>query len=139
MRLPKTTVLPTLAAMLSRPAATPAILAELDVDDATGRLDQVFSDLVAIDSFDANYKYAQLALAGLLRVREHQPWALTIDRSPAAWAVAATLERAIVHLQRNRLKRQLATTVGLLEYLATNEGRPDLLTLIDTDGTPASR
>jgi len=45
----------------------------------------------------------------------------------------------MVHLQYKRLKRQLATTAGLLEYLVTNEGRPDLLTLIDTDGTPASR
>ena len=139
VRLPKTSVLPTLAAMLSRQAATPAILAGLDVDDAAGRLNQIFSDLVAIASYEANYKYAQLALAGLLRVREHQPWALTIDRSPAARAVAATLERAMVHLQYKRLKRQLATTAGLLEYLVTNEGRPDLLTLIDTDGTPASR
>ena len=125
--LPKTTVLAPLASILSRPLATPGILARMDVDDALDRLRQVFVKLIANRSFGVNFKHAQMALAGLLRVREHQPWALMAARSASAREMAEVLEEAITILgaiwpSTKNLTQKHATTEALLQYLATHEG-----------------
>lgn len=98
--LPRTAVLAPLSSVLSRPVATPAILARMDVDDVLDRLRQVFVKLIADRSFGIDYKYAQMALAGLLRVREHQPWALVAARSVKAREMVEVLENAVAVLDK---------------------------------------
>ena len=77
-----------------------------------------------------------MVLAGLLRVREHDPWALMTERSMAARRVTEELKDAAAKIRfgATRIKgapQKLAITLSLVDFLETNEGRPDILTVID--------
>lgn len=125
-----------LSALLSRPEATPKVLAELDVAAIADRLAHVLRGLHATGSFGVNLKYALLAVAGLLRVRECDPWALVADRSAAAktlfdllTALAARIETHRLMIPNAAFKREIAGE--LIDLLSGAGGRPDILTIMD--------
>jgi hypothetical protein len=87
-------------------------------------------------SIGNDYKYALMVVAGLLRVREDDPWALTKDRSAAATGLAEDLKTMAATLQSGRARategeQKLTLTEALIAYLETDTGRPDNLTAID--------
>lgn len=86
--------------------------ARMDVDDVPDRLRRTFAALIADRSFGADYKYAQMALAGLLRVRGHQPWALMTARSARAREMAEVLEEGVTVLNAARLTLRSALKEG---------------------------
>lgn len=135
-RLPATDLLAPLASMLSRPKATPNVLAELDVEQIADGLLPVLQTQREAGTFGVDYKYLLMILGGLLRVRERDPWALTHDNSRAARAIITELKAAVQELVGTSARIQAAdqkmkTTEDLIQHLETNEGRPDLLTRID--------
>jgi hypothetical protein len=125
-----------LASLLSRPLATPKVLASLDVDAIATDLRGVLQRQAKAGSLGNDYKYALMVVAGLLRVREEDPWALTKDRSAAATGLAEDLKTMAATLQPGRARatggeQKLALTEALIAYLETDTGRPDILTAID--------
>ena len=136
-QLPNTTFLAPLASLLSRPVATPEALADLDVETIAKTLRPVLRTQYMARTFGTGYKYSLLVLGGLLRVREHDPWALTSERSGAAKGLADELRNAAENLRRlgsaglRGGPEKYATTLTLIDYLETNEGRPDILSVID--------
>lgn len=135
-RLPATDLLAPLASMLSRPTATPSLLAELDVERIAGHLVPVLRSHRQAARFGTDYKYLLMILAGLLRVREHDPWALTHDTSQVARALVAELRSAALGLENGSGRipaadQKKTATTELIKHIETNEGRPDILTHID--------
>jgi hypothetical protein len=135
-QLPSVAFLAPLASLLSRPIASPQALSDLEVEAVAEALQLVLRTQHMAGTFGPGYKYALMVVGGLLRAREHEPWALTSERSGAARGLAEELRRAA-----DRVRTELpgisggaakhATTLTLIEYLETNEGRPDILTVID--------
>lgn len=125
-----------LSSLLSRPEATPRILAELGVAAIADRVTGVFRTLHAADSFEVDLKYALLAVAGLLRVRERDPWALVADRSAEAKRlsdvvtdVADRIESRRRSIRNPEVKLEMARE--LIELLSGAGGRPDILAIMD--------
>jgi hypothetical protein len=135
-RLADKRLLAPLASLLSRPLATPKVLAALDVEAIAVGLRGVLHRQARADALGIDYKYALMVVAGLLRVREEDPWALTKDRSAAAIGLAEDLKTMAATLQLGWSRATGAAqkhgmTVALIDYLETDTGRPDILTAID--------
>ena len=123
-----------LAALLSRPLAAPKVLAALDVEAIATNLRGVLQSQAQATTFGSGYKYALMVVAGLLRVREEHPWALTKDQSAAAIGLAEDLRVTAVELLCNSTTGTLqkhGMTMALINYLETDTGRPDILTAMD--------
>jgi hypothetical protein len=141
-RLADNRLLAPFASLLSRPLATPKVLATLDVEAIAADLRGVLQRQARAGALGRDYKYALMVVAGLLRVREEDPWALTKDRSPAAIGLAKELKTMATMLQRgcaratgaaqkDAMVAKLAMTVALIDYLETDTGRPDILTAME--------
>jgi hypothetical protein len=135
-RLDDRRILAPLASLLSRPLATPKVLATLDVEAIATGLRGVLQRQARAGSLGTEYKYVLMIVAGLLRVREEDPWALTKDRSAAATGLAEDLKTMNAMLQRAWAKatgaaQKRAMTEALIAYLETDTGRPDILTAMD--------
>jgi hypothetical protein len=135
-RLADKRLLAPLASLLSRPLATPKVLATLDVEAIATDLRGVLQRQARAGALGFDYKYALMVVAGLLRVREEVPWALTKDRSAAAIGLAEDLKTTAAILQPGRARatgteQKHAMTVALIDYLQTDTGRPDILTAMD--------
>lgn len=125
-----------LAAMLSRPAATPAVLAKLGVPALATRLADVLDNIHQRHNFGVHLKYALLAVGGLLRVRTLEPWALVAGDSPPADRLAKRLDDISLWLAAHPAgaagamgKRKSAEETA--KHLRGEAGRPDILTFVD--------
>jgi hypothetical protein len=125
------------AAMLSRPAATPQVLAGVDIGRLCRLLTERLRGLLGAEKFGPALKYVLLAAGGLLRVRELQPWALLAERNTEARELAETLERIaakIAHPQGQiaaaQEKRKMAWE--LVKFLRGEGGSPDILIALDS-------
>jgi hypothetical protein len=125
-----------LAAMLSRPAATPAVLAKLGVPGLAARLADVLDLIHQGRNFGVHLKYALLAVGGLMRVRTLEPWALVADYSPPADRLARRLDDISLWLATHPAgatgvtgKRKSAEETA--KHLRGAGGRPDILTFVD--------
>ena len=125
-----------LAAMLSRPEATPAVLAKLDLSDLATRLADMLDEVYENQRFGVNLKYTLLAIGGLLRVRTLEPWALVADRSAPADRLAKRLDDVARWLTAHpsratgvAVKRNSAAETA--KYLRGEGGRPDILAFVD--------
>jgi len=125
-----------LSSVLSRPEATPMVLSDGDVEAiAEGALD-VFRQLRCESKFGTNFKYALMVVAGLLRVRERDPWALLVGHSDLAglWVdellgVQAQIQSMPESIANETKKLQI---IGeLIRLLSGAGGRPDILTIMD--------
>lgn len=124
-----------LAAMLSRPEATPTVLHELGeagVAALASRLLETLDALGREHKFGVHLKYTLLAVAGLLRVRHLEPWALVAPANPRADQLANRLESIAGRLGEPSLrvraaeaKRKSAEEVS--QILRGKGGRPDIL------------
>ena len=135
-RLDDKRLLAPLASLLSRPLATPKVLATLDVEGIATGLRGVLQQQASAGTLGTDYKYALMVVAGLLRVREEDPWALTEDGSAAATGLAEDLKTMADMLQSGRTmatgsEQKRAMTIALIAYLETDTGRPDILTAMD--------
>lgn len=135
-RLADGQLLAPLASLLSRPLATPKVLVMLDVEAIATELRGILQRQARVGAFGIDYKYALMSVAGLLRVREEDPWALTKDRSAAAIGLAQDLKTMAAMLQLGRTRaagvaRKRVMTLALIDYLETDTGRPDILTAMD--------
>jgi len=124
------------SSLLSRPADTPRVLAGFDVDTIAQRLTNVFHDLRQAGTYGVAMKYALLSVGGLLRVREHDPWALVADRSTPARALVEVLTEVGTDIGRRRQRipagqSKFDSAHALIDLLSGAGGRPDILTIMD--------
>ena len=125
-----------LAAMLSRPPKTPAVLTRLDVPALATRLADLFDGFYQDRDYGVRLKYMLIAVAGLLRVRSLDPWALVADYSPVADRLARRLDAIAAWLAAHPAaaagaagKRESARETAKL--LRGKGGRPDILTFLE--------
>jgi hypothetical protein len=128
-----------LAAMLSRPAATPAVLHELDrpdVPELAMRMAATLGTLQRQHMFGIHLKYALLAVGGLLRVRLLKKWALVAELSPPAARLADQLDAIAKWLADHPAavagaakKRESAEAIS--QILRAKGGRPDILISVE--------
>jgi hypothetical protein len=125
-----------LAAMLSRPAKTPAVLMKLGIQGLAERLADIIDNLYRGPDFGIRLKYALLAIGGLLRVREHDPWALVAAYS----AIADRLARRLDEIAQGLAAHPAGATAAAGKRKSAEEaakllrgagGRPDILTFVD--------
>jgi hypothetical protein len=75
-------------------------------------------------------------VAGLLRVRERDPWALLADRSELAHSLVQELSEVLAQIQdmpraiTNKLQK-LQIIGGLIPLLSGEGGSPDILMILD--------
>jgi hypothetical protein len=122
--------------LLSRPADTPRVLAELDVVAIAQGLVEVLHRLHRLKNYGVNLKYALLAVGGLLRVREHDPWALLADRSLSAKRlvevhsdITAQIEARVSRVPAGHAK--LNSARQLQDLITGSGGRPDILMVME--------
>ena len=125
-----------LSSMLSRPAATPQVLREGDVAEIADRVIRVLKRMNEERRFGTTFKYALMAIAGLLRVREHDPWALLAGRSAVARSLVDVLTGILGSIPRmpntipNKAEK-IRIINELIALLSGDGGRPDILTIMD--------
>ncbi len=125
------------AALVSRPAAAPLVLAEKETYAlCASRLREVLASQLEQKNFKISFKYALLALGGLLRVREVSPWALVADRSQQARDLVNVLEKIASCLTRGErnirgLQEKREITEELIKYLNGSGGAPDILAIAE--------
>lgn len=126
------------AAMLSRPSATPSVIHESDGPSMRRLATQLGDTLAALRAehkFGVQLKYALLAVGGLLRVRQLEPWALVADHSPPAARLAEQLDAIIGQLTHfpagvaGAAKKQ-ESAKELAQILRAKGGRPDILMIV---------
>jgi hypothetical protein len=129
-------VLAALSSLLSRPEATPLVLADADVETIAERTIQVFREIRITSNFGPNFKYALMVVAGLLRVRERDPWALLADRSELAHSLLEELS-AILGQIRNMPRaiknetQKIQIISELIPLLSGEGGSPEILMIMD--------
>ena len=129
-------VLSALSALLSQRERAPEALTPKLVSDLAERLDLVLQTLAKSQNYRVLFKNTLLALTGLLRYREIEPWALVRDRSQSAEDLAKTLER-IQGVLENRTQqvpqgaKKLAIVKQLIELLSGSGGDPNILRQIN--------
>ena len=135
-RLHQVDCLGAFSSLLSRPVDTPRVLADYEVSTIAHRLTNVFHDLHQAGAYGVAMKYALLSVGGLLRVREHDPWALVADRSTPARALVEVLTEVAADIGRRRQRipagqSKLDSAHALIDLLSGAGGRPDILTIMD--------
>ena len=123
--------LPALAFILSRPASAPQVLVAADLGKITDRLIAALRDLVGARNLHVKLQYALMAIAGLLRVREHDAWALVADRSAQARELVELLTEVHDYLGEPRYTSKRTVTCDLIKLLTSTGGRPDILTVMN--------
>jgi hypothetical protein len=125
-----------LSSLLSRPEATPFVLSDADVETIAERTIQVFREMRIAYNFGTNFKYALMVVAGLLRVRERDPWALLAERSELAHSLVEelstvlTLIRSLPQPIKNEAQK-LQILNELIQLLLGEGGSPDILMVVD--------
>lgn len=125
-----------LSSLLSRPQATPLALSDADVAAIAERIIQVFRQLRSGSNFGPNFKYALMVVAGLLRVRERDPWALLADRSELAQSLVEELSAVLAQVRSmprsiSNEAQKLEILSALIPLLMGEGGSPDILTIMD--------
>jgi hypothetical protein len=125
-----------LATMLSRPAKTPAVLMKLGIQGLAERLADIIDNLYRSHDFGVRLKYALLAIGGLLRVRELDPWALVATFSPIADRLARRLDKIAQWLAAhpagaNAAAEKRKSAEETAKLLRGAGGRPDILMFVD--------
>jgi hypothetical protein len=123
-RLENANFLSALAAMVSRPECTSVVLAGLNVETIVSGLRRRIVECNRNRNFGVHFKYALTAAAGLLRVREVEPWALVTDRSPAAADLRDELNRAAatIEIGRSRVRNADALLPAMRDIVMQLEG-----------------
>ncbi len=128
-----------LAAMLSRPDATPTVLHQFGDAGVAALASRLAETLDAVESgrrFGVHLKYALLAVGGLLRVRHLEPWALVAPVSPLADRLAKRLETIAGRLEDPSLSVRAAaakrkSAEEMSQILRGKGGRPDILIAVE--------
>jgi hypothetical protein len=125
-----------LSSLLSRPAATPSVLSDADVETIAERTLQVLRGLRSESNFGSNFKYALMVVAGLLRVRERDPWALLADRSELAHSLVEELSAILARIRNmpraiKNETQKLQIIRELIPLLSGEGGSPDILIIMD--------
>lgn len=130
-----------LSSVLSRTQLAPLVLTEDQVSLIAKGLAKVLANLRDRRSFAVNLKYAMLAIGGLLRVREREPFALLTSRSAVAAELARPLrdivdilKRTSGHVARSEEKAKVAN--NLLAMLDGEGG--DVGVLVDAESLDES-
>jgi len=128
-----------IAAMLSRPAATPSVVYNLEGPGVPALAERLVNTLAGLQQqgrFGVHLKYALLAVGGLLRVRLLEKWALVADRSQPAARLAKELDAIASWLAVHQTgvagaiaKRESAE--GIAQILRARGGRPDILISVE--------
>jgi hypothetical protein len=121
-----------LAALLSRPAETPRVLLRLDMDHLAEGLLKMLRRLVKGRIAGSRLKYTLIAIAGLLRVRELDPWALVVDRSLWAASLVKVMEDETGYLRGSRTRTTSESFVEVIKMLQGRGGRPDIFSILET-------
>jgi hypothetical protein len=112
------------------------LLSDADVDRIATTAVHLFRQLRDNNSFGMIIKYAGMLVAGLLRVRERDRWALLAERSGVADAPHAELGRVLAQIQarqsetRNYVNKEVTIQERML-FLSGEGGRPDILVIIE--------
>jgi hypothetical protein len=77
-------------------------------------------------------KYALIAIVGLLRVRDLDPWALVADRSPSAASLVKILETETGYLAGPRAQTAIHSIAEVVTLLQGSGGRPDIFSILET-------
>jgi hypothetical protein len=125
-----------LSSILSRPKATPFVLSAADIESIAEHATQVFKRLRSESNFGTNLKYALMVVAGLLRVRERDPWALLADLSGQAHSLVEELSAVRAQIRRRpqaiRSEAQKLQIIdGLISILVGDGGSPEILMMMD--------
>jgi hypothetical protein len=120
-----------LAALLSRPARTPQALMQLDMDHLAKGLLQILKQISKKKISGSRLKYTLIAIAGLLRIREFNPWALVTDQSPWAASFSKILTEEMAYLQGPKFAATLYSLSEVVKLLQGKGGRPDIFVVLD--------
>ena len=125
-----------LSSILARPQATPDILTDKDIETIGQNVLDILRRMNNGRQFGVNFKYALFTIAGLLRRRQRDPWALLEERSDLARRLINVLSdaRAAIKSMPGAIRNEnekLDTARELIEMLSGSGGRPDILTVID--------
>lgn len=132
-----------LATLLSRRMHAPQALTPELVSLLVTKLNQSLRLRLATSNFKILFKNALMAVSGLMRYREIDPWALVRDSDLDVDKLAKTLEQiqlklGDVTLAVTQRDAKLDIVRALIEMLSGNGGDPDILRQIDglqeTDG-----
>jgi len=121
-----------LASLLSRPAETPSVLAQLDMDHLASGLHKILQRLTKERIAGSRLKYTLIAIVGLLRGRELDPWALVADRSPWAASFVNILLYETGYLRGPRAKTTTESITEVIKMLQGAGGRPDIFSVLET-------
>jgi hypothetical protein len=135
-----------LAALLSRPVATPAVLTEERMAKTAKFVAALLIELQESQKFGTVLNYALQITGGLLRCREQHPYALLRQNSKDADAIYEQLAGLKLLMERNPARiKQIGTKLGiignLMEMLSGSGGDSHILISIeslDADGDDAA-
>ena len=126
-----------LAALLSRPLATPDVLTEARIAKTSKLVVALLAALRQSQKFGTNLNYALQIVGGLLRAREKHPYALLIGTSHEAEAIHQQLSSIKPLLEHRasssrQMRTKLAVVGNLLDMLSGSGGDSSILTIIET-------
>ena len=120
-----------LASIMAKPVEAPFALARIGVEPIASCLVTVWARLNGSYSIGSRTKYALMAVAGLLRVREVEPWALLCARSDIARDLANQIEGLCNVSTPLRFAKTKESAVEILKMLQGDGGRSDVLSMIE--------
>jgi hypothetical protein len=110
---------------------TPRVLLQLEVDHLAKGLLRILQHLTTRRIAGSRLKYTLIAIAGLLRVREFDPWALLSDRSPLAASLVQIMEEATEYLRQTGSISSINSINEIVKMLQGVGGRPDILLILE--------
>jgi hypothetical protein len=123
------------AMILSRRSEAPQALTAALVNKILELVSEELINLASRLSFKSKFKNALLALAGLFRYREVDPYALLAGRDPLAQSLRTILDEVDTLLHRNqhsvRLFKETSQLIESLRELLDGLGNPNILLLIE--------
>jgi len=124
------------ASILSRRDEAPNALDDVLVDRIGKQTDRALKNQLRINSYQRDFKYTIFVLAGLLRYREAEPYAMLAERSDLARSILRTLEEIGRQLKRQRTAINSAAEKMLLvdelkSFLSGQGGDPNILRMIE--------
>lgn len=134
-----------IAFLLSRKAAAPRALTEESIGRIARIADDSIKAAIAARKFQVDFNYSLQLIAGLLRYREIQPFALVSSTSPHAAKLDAALSRAQVAMRpfATRLSAKMRIVEELRAMLAGTGGSRNVLYAIEgassSDEVPPNR
>jgi hypothetical protein len=125
-----------IAALLSRRPAAPAVLDKDLIFRIGNNVLEALRTQQQGRTFERDFKYTLFVLAGLLRCRHEQPYALLADRPGLGRELKQVLENIEIRLSQlsgaaASRAQKIALTHDLIEYLSGEGGDPNILYRID--------